>query len=129
MVAQTLPVQKTGTDDPGGSTPSRSFAFRGRGRKGVGPGDKDWIGEVAGLQIRVEPRTKPIVFWGVWLYFGPTAAIAGTVAYTSLARIFSESPDGQEVAGALAIAVICGLYLASSCWALWAVTAGCFKRR
>ncbi len=77
----------------------------------------------------MESRTKPIVFWGVWLYFGPTAAIAGTVAYTSLARIVSESPEGQEVAGAVAILVMCGLYLISSCWALWSVTSGFFKRR
>lgn len=90
---------------------------------------RNGIGETSRLQEAMEPRTKPIVFWGVWLYFGPTAAIAGTVAYTSLAGIFSGSPDGQEVAGAVAIAVMCGLYLASSCWALWAVTAGCFKRR
>lgn len=76
----------------------------------------------------VTPRTKPIVFWGVWLYFGPTAVGAGLVAYTSLAQMLSGSPGGQEVAGAIAIVVMCGLYGVSSCWALWSVTAGCFKR-
>ena len=76
----------------------------------------------------VAPRTKPIVFWGVWLYFGPTAVGAGLGAYTSLAQMLSGSPGGQEVAGSIAIVVMCGLYGVSSCWALWSVTAGCFKR-
>ena len=74
------------------------------------------------------PRTKPIVFLGVWLYFGPTAVGSGVLAFTTLAPILSGSPGGQEVAGAIAIVVMCGLYGVSSCWALWSVTAGCFKR-
>lgn len=77
----------------------------------------------------VEPRTKPIVFWGVWLYFGPSAVGAGLVAYGSLSQILSGSPDGQALTGAIAIAFICGLYGFTSCWALWSVTAGYFKKR
>lgn len=77
----------------------------------------------------VAPRTKPIVFWGVWLYFGPTAVGAGVLAYTSLAPILSGSPGGQELTGAIAIAVMCGLYGFTSCWALWSVTSGYFRRR
>jgi Cu/Ag efflux pump CusA len=75
------------------------------------------------------PRTKPIVFWGVWLYFGPTAMMAGVVAYTSLAPILSGGPEGQDIVVAIAIVVMCGLYGISSVWALWAVTSGYFKRR
>ncbi len=94
-------------------------------------GSASETGAAKGLASKnpVAPRTKPIVFWGVWLYFGPTAMMAGVLAYTSLAPILSGSPEGQDVASAIAIGVMCGLYGASSCWALWAVTAGCLKRR
>jgi hypothetical protein len=77
----------------------------------------------------VTPRIKPIVFWGVWLYFGPTAVGAGILAYTSLGYPLDGSPERKDVAGTIAILVMCGLYGVSSCWALWSVTAGCFKRR
>jgi hypothetical protein len=42
----------------------------------------------------VAPRTKPIVFWGVWIYFGPTAVGAWILAYTSLVPIF-DPPQGD----------------------------------
>ena len=77
----------------------------------------------------VAPRTKPIVFWGVWLYFGPSALGSGVVAYTSLAQLLSGSPDGQALTGAIAIVVMCGLYGVTSCWVLWSVTSGYLKRR
>lgn len=77
----------------------------------------------------VAPRTKPIVFWGVWLYFGPTAVGAGILAYNSLGYPLDGSPEEKDVAGTVAILVMCGLYGATSCWALWSVTAGYLKRR
>jgi uncharacterized membrane protein YhaH (DUF805 family) len=86
------------------------------------------VAKVPASKDPVAPRTKPIVFWGVWLYFGPTAMMAGVLAYTSLAPILSDRPDGLDVASAIGIVVMCGLYGVSSCWALWAVTAGYLKR-
>ncbi len=86
-------------------------------------------GKGAAYPAPVAPRTKPIVFWGVWLYFGPTAVGAGILAYTSLGYPLDGSPEGKDVAGTIAILVMCGLYGATSCWALWSVTAGYLKRR
>lgn len=86
-------------------------------------------GKEPAYKSAMEPRTKPIVFLGVWLYFGPTAAGAGILAYSSLAQVLSGSPDGQEVAGAIGIVVLCALYGVASLWALWSVTAGFLKRR
>ncbi len=66
------------------------------------------------------PRTKPIVFWGVWLYFGPSA-IAGLWIAGTYARDFRSSSPG-EVFDAALYALFGLLYTLICVWALWTVT-------
>lgn len=60
------------------------------------------------------PKIKPIVFWGVWLYFAPTVVVAFWLTIT-----FWESPT------AYIPALLYGLL---SAWALWSVSARYFAK-
>ena len=63
---------------------------------------------------QTDPQLKPIVFYGVWLYFGSTATIALLLATGS-----AKAPDH---AGASLIILFALFYFALSAWALTAVT-------
>lgn len=69
------------------------------------------------------PRTKPIIFWGVWLYFGPSAIFAIHLVYQFI-RDYLDDPY-FEIDSNLIVALILPLgYGVLSIWALWAVTKG-----
>lgn len=70
------------------------------------------------------PRTKPIVFWGVWLYFGPSAIFAIHLVYTYVTSHLEDDPFFEftfETFMALCLPVGYGVL---SIWALWSVTKG-----
>ncbi len=60
------------------------------------------------------PKIKPIVFWGAWLYFAPSV-----VAAIWLTATFSESPAAFAPAA---------LYGVLSVWALWSVSKRYFAK-
>ena len=80
------------------------------------------------------PKTKPIIFWGVWLYFGPSAigalwfiGSAIIMLISGEASTYIDNPDqlGAVVMG-LVIALLYGLL---SIWAVWSVSKGYFGKR
>lgn len=75
----------------------------------------------------VSPRTKPIIFWGVWLYFGPSAYFAVRMLY-DLILAYQNDPL-FEVNTDLVVAIILPLaYGILSVWALWSVTKGYLQK-
>ena len=79
------------------------------------------------------PRTKPIIFWGVWLYFGPSAA--GAIWYIGsfiLSFFGADTPvvgDDPTLMGAsILVLIVMLLYGLLSLWALWSVSKGFFKK-
>ena len=77
----------------------------------------------------VHPRTKPIIFWGVWLYFGPTAAGALWLVGSFLREIIVGGAKSVDLAEGIALSAIAGLYGAMSLWALWSVSRRYFGKR
>jgi len=80
------------------------------------------------------PKTKPIIFWGILLYFGPSAVIALWFAGSStIELIFDETPtytDNPELLGLIVIGVIAALlYSFVSIWVIWSVSKGYFGKR
>ena len=72
----------------------------------------------------VNPKVKPIVFWGVWIYFGPSGFGALWWAVDFI-REFVISGSGAEIAApALLVALFCVAYGVLSAWVLWSVTKG-----
>ncbi|WP_178932072.1 hypothetical protein [Oceaniferula marina] len=74
------------------------------------------------------PRSKPIIFWGAWLYFGPSAIgafyfIAGFI----LSWITGESRM-ENLTESHAVLVLALMYGLLSSWALWSVTKGYLKK-
>ena len=67
-----------------------------------------------------DPKVKPIVFWGVWIWFGPTV-------FVSLLQIFVFLTSDYREGGIFAL-VIPILYLFLGGWALRAVTKGYFRK-
>ena len=73
------------------------------------------------------PRSKPIVFWGVWLYFGPSAFLSIHFVYQRVCEYFQEPEfefDGMVIMGLLFFSA----YGILSSWALWSVTKGYFGK-
>lgn len=68
----------------------------------------------AAYRSQTDPQLKPIVFYGVWLYFGPTAIIALLLA--------SESAGAPDRSGAVLVILFALFYFALSAWALTSVT-------
>lgn len=82
------------------------------------------MGKVAGggYADPVSPRTKPVIFYGVWAYFGPTGLFSIWAIYQTLSDLLT-----GEVAGNLETFLpflLSLVYGALSAWALWAVTKG-----
>jgi len=80
------------------------------------------------------PKTKSIIFWGTWLYFGPSAigAIWYVVGFV-VVLVTVERPEhgrGGELAGAGILGLVLALlYGALSIWALWSVSKGYFRKQ
>jgi len=70
----------------------------------------------------VDPKTKPIIFWGAWLCFAPTAAGALWAIRGGLDPLIRGGADKMFVADGIATFVMALLYAVSSIWALWAVS-------
>ncbi|BDS07338.1 hypothetical protein NT6N_23780 [Oceaniferula spumae] len=79
------------------------------------------------------PRTKPIIFWGAWLYFGPSAIGALWYICGFIYGLFFDSQlstDSPELTGgAILILVLMIMYGALSIWALWSVSKGYFRKQ
>lgn len=78
-----------------------------------------------------DPRTKPIIFWGVWLYFGPSAVGSlwgvGTTVYDFFVGKTLSAPGSTELTVGAVLSVLAFLvYGALSIWAVWSVTKGYF---
>jgi hypothetical protein len=69
-----------------------------------------------------DPRIKPVIFWGVWLYFGPSAIGSIWVLINGARDLAQRNPalgfPGDEIATGL----ITALYGAISIWAVWSVS-------
>lgn len=70
------------------------------------------------------PRTKPIIFWGVWLYFGPTVIFTISQIYLTMKdRLTREKQFYSLSEEIIAFALPVG-YSILGAWALWSVTKG-----
>jgi ribosomal protein L37E len=76
----------------------------------------------------VDPRTKPIIFWGVWLYFGPSAFGSLWIIGTTLYPIIRGDDSANTIVGGIAIILLASLYGVASIWALWSVSTRYFKK-
>ena len=75
------------------------------------------------------PRIKPIIFWGVWLYFGPSA-IGMTFILWDLWQSYYEYGRFFEFTFETFMGIALPLgYGILSLWALWSVTKGYLFRR
>ena len=75
------------------------------------------------------PRTKPIIFWGVWLYFGPSAIGSIWIIWDLWESYNDYGPFFEftlETFMGLALPVAYGIL---SIWALWSVTKGYLGKR
>lgn len=70
-----------------------------------------------------DPAVKPIVFWGVWIWFGPSVIMSAIMICLSFAESDSLTEDGYIIA-----LIIPLLYLILGSWALWSVSKGYFKK-
>ena len=71
-------------------------------------------------QAQTDPKLKPIVFWGVWLYFGPTVIIAALLAAYAIPEIARNVPNSMF--GAVLTLLLSLTYASLGGWALWSVT-------
>ena len=79
------------------------------------------------------PRTKPIIFWGVWLIFGPSAFSTIKFICTSAYALITGdemmvNDDGELLVGLILVMVASLLFGAFSIWVLWSVTKGYFTK-
>lgn len=70
-----------------------------------------------------DPRIKPVIFWGVWLYFGPSAIGAIWVLIKGARDLAQRDPALGFPGDEIAIALITTVYGAISIWAVWSVSA------
>ena len=70
-----------------------------------------------------DPRIKPVIFWGVWLYFGPSAIGAIWVLINGARDLAQRDPALGFPGDEIAIALITTVYGAISIWAVWSVSA------
>lgn len=76
----------------------------------------------------VDPRTKPVIFWGAWLYFGPSAIGSLWIIGSTLHPVVTGEANAGELVDGLAMLLLAILYGALSIWTLWAVSARYFRR-
>ena len=76
----------------------------------------------------VDPRTKPVIFWGVWLYFGPSAIGSLCIIGATLYPLIKGDVKAGNMADGIAMILLASLYGAMSIWALWSVSARYFKK-
>ena len=80
------------------------------------------------------PRKKPIIFWGVWLYFGPSAFGAlyyAIVTGLNLVVGGANIPDdlkSDALVGSILILLVSLGYGILSFWVLWSVTKGYLRK-
>lgn len=82
----------------------------------------------AAYQPAANPRTKPIVFWGVWLFFGPSVIGSFVMAYRLIREFVADWGDATSAAPLVMLAIFLGLYGLLGAWALWSVTGGYLRR-
>jgi len=70
------------------------------------------------------PRTKPVVFWGVWVYFGPSAVFAIHLVYTFVTSHLDHDPFFEFTFETFMMLFLPVGYGILSVWALWSVTKG-----
>ncbi len=74
------------------------------------------------------PKVKPIIFWGAWLYFGPSALFTIYLLFTNFKDYLSgDSFIELDTNTLFAFALPFG-YGILSIWALWSVTKGYLGR-
>ena len=76
----------------------------------------------------VDPRTKPVIFWGAWLYFGPSAIGSLWIIGSTLYPVITGEAKARDLVDGLAMMLLATLYGALSIWTLWAVSARYFRR-
>lgn len=89
------------------------------------------MGKVKGFAYSppTSPRTKPIIFWGVWLYFGPSMIAALWMIAELLGGYASGDSELDFLGTGIVVLLIAVIYGALSGWALWAVTKGYFGKK
>ena len=80
------------------------------------------------------PRTKPIIFWGVWLYFGPSAVgslwyIGSYIIYLISDNTSTYGSHPEIATGGVMILILCLMYGVLSVWALWSVSKGYLRKQ
>jgi hypothetical protein len=76
----------------------------------------------------VDLGTKPIIFWGVWLYFGPSGIGALWLLGARLVPLIAGEVKIGEHPEVIAMLIAAALYGFASLWVLWSVTARFFKK-
>jgi uncharacterized membrane protein YhaH (DUF805 family) len=82
----------------------------------------------ASYPVPVDPRTKPVIFWGVWLYFGPSAIGSLWIIGSNVFAIVNAGGGASNIGERIATTLLSALYGILSIWALWSVTARYFKK-
>lgn len=70
----------------------------------------------------VNPRTKPIVFWGVLLYFGPSAIWFLWYMYSFIQEYFTDENEAPPIGETILDLTLPVLYGILSIWVLCTVT-------
>ena len=71
---------------------------------------------------------KPIIFWGAWLYFGPSAIGSLWIIGSTLYPVITGEAKARDLVDGLAMMLLATLYGALSIWTLWAVSTRYFRR-
>ncbi|MBK1792131.1 hypothetical protein [Persicirhabdus sediminis] len=87
------------------------------------------MGKVTAGRTAANPRTNPIVFWGVWLLFSPTVVIAGYSFVSHLTYAIVGPDDSYTSGGYLLAGLMAGLYFLIGGWALYTVTKRFFSKK
>ena len=77
-------------------------------------------------QAQTDPRLKPIVFWGVWLYFGPTVILAAILAISAIRELARKA--SHDFFGEVVLLLLALTYASLGGWALWSVTKRCLSQ-
>jgi len=73
----------------------------------------------AAYQPVANPRTKPIVFWGIWLFFGPSVIGSFVMAFGLFREFVTDWENADVTAPLMIVAVFLVLYGLGGAWALW----------
>ena len=71
-------------------------------------------------QAQTDPKLKPIVFWGVWLYFGPTVIASAFLAISEIRAMARNT--SQDLFEEVLLLLFALTYASLGGWALWSVT-------